>query len=175
MQHLSPVTTGPYCIVIYIILSPDWRIRYIWHSRLLHRITFCSLYRNYTARSDWIKPLDFSRVTLPFYRFISNNISPRLLFYDHNPFYVTLVESYYLLFISFVFGSTLNNRICSEQIGLVLNNVIFECERPLLIKYKDCGGLMPFLDLLLIKRTMIRSLAAPILDKDLVVMISPTH
>jgi len=59
--------------------------------------------------------------------------------------------------------------------GLVLNDIILECERPLLIEYKDCIGLMPSLDLLLIRRTMMLSLATPILDNDLVVMISSTH
>jgi len=59
MQNLSPVTSGPYCKAIFIIPLPDWRMWYIWHLRLLHQVTFCSIYRNHTARSDWIKPLDF--------------------------------------------------------------------------------------------------------------------
>jgi len=34
-----------------------------------------------------------------------------------------------------------------ETKGFVLSDIIFECERPLLIEYKDCIALMPTLDL----------------------------
>jgi hypothetical protein len=59
--------------------------------------------------------------------------------------------------------------------GLVLSNVSLSVRDPCLIEYKDCIGLMPLLDLLLIRRTILLSLATPILDNDLVVMISSTH
>ena len=84
-----------------------------------------------------------------------------------------MVATNLLLFV-LVFGNAFNNRICLEQRALSLV-IIFECERPLLIEYKDYIGLMPSLDLLLIRRTMMLSLASPILDNDLVVMISARH
>jgi len=39
-----------------------------------------------------------------------------------------------LLWFVLIFGNAFDNRICLEH---VLSNVIFECERPLLIEYKD--------------------------------------
>jgi len=115
MQNLSPVTSGPYCMVIFIIPSPDWRMQYIWHLRPLHRVTFCSIYRNHTARNDWIKPLDF----WPCDRIALSLISHHDIYPVVSLIYVMMVTTNLLLFI-FVFSNAFNNRICSEQKALSL-------------------------------------------------------